>query len=130
MEYKLEIGASYTAEKMVKYEDTAIALGSGQVGVFATPAMILLMEEAALHAVQAALPEESTTVGVTVNIQHLSATLAGKMVTSTATLKEINGRRLVFDVEASDENGIIGKGTHERVIINTEDFMWKLWHNE
>ena len=130
MDYKLEIGIGYTAEKIVKYEDTAVALGSGQVKVFATPAMILLMEEAALHAVQTVLPEGSTTVGTSVNIQHLSATPEGKVVRATAALKEINGKRLVFDVEASDDKGIIGKGTHERAIIDTEKFMQKLMQGE
>ena len=126
MEHNLQIGMSHTAEKIVDNTNTASALGSGQVDVFATPAMILLMEEAARHAVQPTLPVGATTVGTIVNIQHLAATPTGMKVKATATLKEISGRRLVFDVEAHDEKSIIGKGTHERAIIDIARFMAKI----
>ncbi|MCL2396659.1 MAG: thioesterase family protein [Defluviitaleaceae bacterium] len=113
----------YTAERIVEAKDTAVAIGSGEVEVFATPAMILLMEEAARLAVQPALPTGSTTVGTVVNVQHLAATPVGMKVRATATLTEINGRRLVFEVEATDEKGIIGKGIHERAVIDIQRFM-------
>lgn len=122
----MEIGATFTIEKTVEHRDSAAALGSGSVAVFATPAMILLMEDAARLAVQDALPEGSTTVGTVVNIQHMAATPVGMRVTATARLIEINGRTLTFDVEAHDEKRQIGKGSHQRAVIDIYRFMSKL----
>ena len=126
MDYNLEIGTAHTAEKLVEERDTAAFMGSGTVEVFATPAMILLMELAARNAVQVDLPPGMTTVGTMVNIQHLSATKLGAKVSATAILKHVDGRKLIFDIEASDENGVIGKGVHERAIIDAERFMARL----
>jgi len=126
MNHNLEVGISFIAEKIVTESDTAAAMGSGSVTVFATPAMILLMELAARNAVQAILPDGITTVGTVVNVQHLAATPLGAKVTATAILRQIDGRKLTFEVEASDESSIIGKGIHERVIIDIERFMAKL----
>jgi len=126
MDYNLQIGMSHTDEKFVTDADSAATLGSGTLAVFATPAMILLMELAARNAVQNALPEGATTVGMLVNVQHLAATLVGKKVSAKATLTAIDGRKLTFEVEAIDENGIIGKGIHERAVIDTQRFMSKL----
>ncbi|MCL2573531.1 MAG: thioesterase family protein [Defluviitaleaceae bacterium] len=126
MDYKLQIGTSHITEKTVEERDTAAFMGSGTVQVFATPAMILLMELAARNAVQSDLPDGSTTVGTLVNIQHMAATPLGAKVSATAILKQIDGRKLTFDIEASDKNGIIGKGVHERAIIDVERFMAKL----
>jgi len=126
MDYNLTVGASHTAEKLVGQHDTAAHMGSGTVEVFATPAMILLMELAARNAVQSHLPEGSTTVGTVVNVQHLSATPLGAKVAATAVLTGIDGRKLTFKIEASDENGVIGRGTHERAIIDIERFMARL----
>ena len=125
MEHNLQIGASHTAEKLVEEWDTAAFMGSGVVTVFATPAMILLMELAARNAVQDHLPDGSTTVGTLVNVQHVAATPLGAKVSATAVLKQIDGRKLTFDVKATDKNGIIGKGVHERAIIDIERFMSK-----
>jgi len=122
----MDIGKIYTVEKIVQHADSAAALGGGSVDVFATPAMILIMEEAARLVVQNELPEGHTTVGTVVNIKHLAATPVGKKVNATAKLTFVDGRRLVFEVEAADENGIIGKGTHERAIIDIKRFMAKL----
>jgi len=126
MDYNLKAGTSHAAEKVVELHDTAAFMGSGTVEVFGTPAMILLMELAARDAVQGNLPDDFTTVGTMVNVQHLSATLMGKKVTATATLKQIDGRKLIFDIEATDESGIIGKGVHERAIIDVKRFMARL----
>ena len=122
----MEIGATYTIEKIVEHRDSAASVGSGTVAVFATPAMILIMEEAARLAVQDALPEGSTTVGTVVNIQHMAATPVGMRVTATARLVEVSGRFLTFDVEAHDERRQIGKGSHQRAIIDIARFMAKL----
>ena len=123
MKKGLEAGISHKEKKTVQYEDTAAQYGSGLVEVFATPAMISLMENTALKTVLPFLEENHNTVGFEVNIKHLKPTPVGKAVTCTAILKEIDGEKLVFDVEAEDEEGKIGKGTHTRYIINTKKFM-------
>lgn len=123
---ELKPGLTGTAETVVRETNTALAMGSGSLHVFATPSMIALMEQAACNAVAACLDEESTSVGTLVNITHDAATGMGKAVTATATLVEVQGRKLVFEITAADEDKQIGKGTHERFIVNKEKFMAKL----
>lgn len=123
---ELKPGLTGTAETVVRETNTALAMGSGSLHVFATPSMIALMEQAACNAVAACLDEESTSVGTLVNITHDAATGMGKKVTTTATLTAVEGRKLVFDITAADEDKQIGKGTHERFIVNKEKFMAKL----
>lgn len=123
---ELKPGLTGTAETVVRETNTALAMGSGSLHVFATPSMIALMEQAACNAVAACLDEESTSVGTLVNITHDAATGMGKKVTSTATLTAVEGRKLVFEITAADEDKQIGKGTHERFIVNKEKFMAKL----
>lgn len=123
---ELKPGLTGTAETVVRETNTALAMGSGSLHVFATPSMVALMEQAACNAVAACLDEESTSVGTLVNITHDAATALGKKVTATATLVEVQGRKLVFEVTAADEDKQIGKGTHERFIVNKEKFMAKL----
>lgn len=123
---ELKPGLTGTAETVVRETNTALAMGSGSLHVFATPCMIALMEQAACNAVASCLDEESTSVGTLVNITHDAATAPGKKVTATATLVEVEGRKLVFEVTAADEDKQIGKGTHERFIVNKEKFMAKL----
>ncbi len=123
---ELKPGLTGTAETVVRETNTALAMGSGSLHVFATPSMIALMEQAACNAVAACLDEESTSVGTLVNITHDAATGMGKKVTTTATLTAVKGRKLVFEITAADEDKQIGKGTHERFIVNKEKFMAKL----
>jgi len=123
---ELKPGLAGTAETIVRETNTAIVMGSGSLHVFATPSMIALMEQAACNAVAACLDEESTSVGTLVNITHDAATGMGKKVTATATLTAVKGRKLVFEITAADEDKQIGKGTHERFIVNKEKFMAKL----
>ena len=123
---ELKPGFTGTAETVVRETNTALAMGSGSLHVFATPSMIALMEQAACNAVAACLDEESTSVGTLVNITHDAATGRGKKVTATATLTAVEGRKLVFEITAADEDKQIGKGTHERFIVNKEKFMAKL----
>lgn len=123
---ELKPGLTGTAETVVRETNTALAMGSGSLLVFATPSMIALMEQAACNAVAVCLDEESTSVGTLVNVTHDAATGMGKAVTATATLVEVQGRKLVFEVTAADEDKQIGKGTHERFIVNKEKFMAKL----
>lgn len=110
----------------VVQENTAAAVGAGGVEVFGTPMMIALMENAAWRAVADALEAGSVTVGTLVNVQHLAATPIGQRVHATAELTKIDGRRLVFNVEAYDEKQKIGEGQHERAIVNLERFLHKI----
>lgn len=121
----LTVGIEGTLEKEVTAEDTAEVLKSGTLQVFATPAMIALMEETAWKSVEKELEEGSTTVGTNLNIQHLSATPVGMKVTCHTRLTEVDGRRLVFSVEVEDEAGKIGEGIHERFVVMSEKFQLK-----
>jgi fluoroacetyl-CoA thioesterase len=126
MELNLSIGLKYKEEKIVKMNDTAKVFGSGAAEVFATPMMIGLMEAASMNAVKEYLPAGYSTVGISVNIKHMSATKVGKKVWAEAELVEIDRKRLVFKVDAYDEDKKIGEGMHERFIIEEEKFMSKL----
>lgn len=121
----LEIGLKGIETEIVNDKNTAEVYGSGDLPVYATPAMIGLMEYTASHSVAPHLPLEQTTVGTVVNVKHLAATPLGMKITCESELVEIDRRRLVFNVKAFDECGIIGEGTHERFIIDREKFMAK-----
>jgi len=122
----LEIGLTAESSIVVTDTNTALTLGSGDMKVFATPAMVALMENAAMMAVAPHLEEGQTTVGTALNIEHIKATKVGDTVTATAVLTEINGRELKFNIAARDEVSLIGEGTHTRFIVNREKFMAKL----
>ena len=102
---------------------TADAWGSGGQPVFATPAMIAMMENTAWASVEPRMEEGRTTVGTRVDVSHLSASPVGAHISCESELVETDGRRLVFKVSAYDDAGLIGEGTHERFIIDTEKFM-------
>jgi predicted thioesterase len=107
-------------------KNTAAALGSGGIAVYATPAMIALMEGAAYSAVGALLPPGWSTVGTELSIKHIAATPLGMNVYAKAELLSIDGRALSFNVEAFDEAGKIGEGNHNRFIIEVEKFLAKV----
>ena len=121
----LETGIKFTKSEIVTEKNTAGALGSGLLPVYATPAMILLLEGACAEAVAPQLEEGMTTVGTKLDVEHLSATPIGMEVVCNCELVEIDRRRLVFEVEISDKAGLIGKGRHERFIVAAEKFMAK-----
>lgn len=123
---ELKPGLTGTAETVVRETNTAIAMGSGSLQVFATPCMVALMEQAACNAVDPCFNDSESSVGTLVNVTHDAATGMGKKVTATATLTAVKGRKLVFEITAADEDKQIGKGTHERFIVNKEKFMAKL----
>lgn len=125
-ENMLTIGLSNTSETTVSESNTARRYGSGGIDVFATPAMVGLMENAAMTAVGNDLPEGCTTVGSLINTTHIKPSKLGAKVRATAVLKEIDGRKLTFKVTAEDDNGIIGEGEHVRYIVDIERFMSKL----
>lgn len=115
-----------TACVVVSTANVAAAMGSGDLDVFATPAMVALMENAAMKAVASALPEGSTTVGALMNTSHVKPSALGDTVTATAVLTEVEGRKLTFKVRAEDSQGLIGEGTHVRYIVDRERFLSKL----
>ena len=119
----IPIGAVGAKSLVVEAEHTAAHWGSGSLYVLSTPHMVALMEGAAVGAVDPLLPEGYRTVGTRLEIRHLAATPMGQRVTARAELVEIDGRRLVFRVEATDEAGTIGEGTHERFIVAVEHFL-------
>ncbi len=122
----METGISKTITKTVEFKDTAKAFASGLAEVFATPSMIALMENAAYSAVQGELKKGESTVGISIDVKHIAATPVGMKVSATATLVEIDRKRLVFDIEAFDEKEKIGSARHERFIIDEEKFMSKV----
>ncbi|ATV35287.1 thioesterase family protein [Fusobacterium periodonticum] len=122
----LEVGMKYEIDRVVTENDTAAKAASGSVEVLATPVMIAWMEEASLRLAQKELEEGFTTVGTEVNIKHLKGTLVGKTVKVLSTLKEIDRKRLVFDVEVIEDGIAVGTGSHTRFIIDTAKFYEKL----
>ncbi len=123
---QIKTGLSFFIEKDVLPEDSATHYGSGLVEVYATPAMIALMEKTALECVNHLLPEGFTTVGTELKVQHTKPTAIGKKVKCTAKVVEVDRKKIVFEVSAEDEQGQIGFGTHTRFIIDQKVFMAKL----
>ena len=121
----LETGITGKREIVVTESLTAKAMGSGELAVYATPAMIALMEETAYKSVADQLEEGMGSVGTKLEIEHVSATPLGMTVTCETRLVEVDGRRLVFSVEAFDEKGLIGKGRHERFLVQNQRFQEK-----
>ncbi|MCI7129715.1 MAG: thioesterase family protein [Lachnospiraceae bacterium] len=121
----LETGIKGTRTVTVNEENTAKAMGSGTLEVFATPALIALMEETCWRSVANELEEGSGTVGTLLEIKHTAPTPVGMKVTCESTLTEVDGRRLVFEVIARDAKGVVGEGMHERFVIQNEKFQVK-----
>ncbi|MCQ4637816.1 thioesterase family protein [Anaerovorax odorimutans] len=121
----LETGIKGTQQVKVSEENSALAMGSGTLKVFATPAMIALMEKTAWMSVAPYLEEGNGTVGTALDVQHSAATPLGMTVTCESELTAVDGRKLTFQVVAKDETGIIGQGKHERFIVQNEKFQAK-----
>ena len=121
----MQIGITGKQTITVTEEKTAQAMGSGTLLVFATPAMIALMENTAYKSVADELEEGAGTVGTLMNVKHVAATPVGMEVTCETKLIEVDRKRLVFEVKAYDAAGVIGEGTHERFIIDNERFLAK-----
>lgn len=119
----LKPGLRGTASRTVSPADTAIALGSGDVPVLGTPALVALMEQAAVAALAAALPPDMTSVGVYLEVHHLAATPPGMAITAQATVVSVDERTVSFELAASDAVEQIGRGVHRRVIVNRDRFQ-------
>ena len=125
MELNLKEGISVIKELTVTEDETAVRMGSGDLEVYATPAMIALMENAAKSSVVNELPKGYTTVGIYISVKHIKSSPIGANIKCKATLTNVDGKKLFFDVEASDDQGTIGKGSHIRYVVNSADFMNK-----
>ncbi len=119
----MEIGNSHTSYLTVDETNTAIAIGSGDLPVLATPAMMALMENAAMLAVKDSMPDGRTTVGGHIESSHLKPSPIGSKVEATAVLEKIEGRKLYFKVSARQGETLIGEGSHLRFIVDRERFM-------
>ncbi|UCC85813.1 MAG: thioesterase family protein [Anaerolineales bacterium] len=122
---ELAPGLSSTIDRQVDDNSTARQLGSGSVDVLATPELVRLMEAAAVAAVADHLPVGFTTVGVAINIKHVAPTPVGLGVKVRADLVQVEGRRLKFEVLAHDEVEEIGRGIHDRVLVEADSFVAK-----
>ena len=122
----MEIGLTYTSTLVVSKDHVAAVMGSGDLHVFATPAMVALMENAAMLAVAGHLPEGSTTVGAMMNTSHVKPSPVDESIKATAVLTEVEGRKLTFSIKAEDSKGIIGEAVHVRYIVDREKFLSKL----
>lgn len=121
----IEVGMKGSFSTAVTELLTAKEMKSGDLPVFATPAMVAAMEAAAVDAVKAEIDADSTTVGCGISISHSAPTVLGGKVTAEATLIKAEGRMLSFEVKAYDGNGVIGEGEHTRVIVTKDKFMQK-----
>ena len=125
----MEITVGMKGEVFTEVEraDTAAEVGSGALLVYATPCMVALMEGAACEAIEQALPDGKTSVGIELNIQHLSATPVGLEVRAEAVVTQVEGNILTFELHAYDEAGEIGKGTHKRALVDIQKFLDKTY---
>lgn len=119
-------GLSHTSTTVVTDANTALALGSGDLPVFATPALVALMENAAMRAVAKHLTEDFTTVGGLIEASHLAPSPMGATIQATATLTEVKGRKLCFSIEAMEGDKLIGKASHVRFVVDRRKFMSQL----
>ena len=124
---EITVGMTGSVSTVAEREDTALEVGSGTLLVYATPCMVALMEGAACEAIASALPEDKTSVGTELNIKHISATPVGLEIRAEAEVTDVEGNTITFRVEAYDEAGKIGEGTHKRVIVSVQKFLDKAY---
>ena len=122
----LEVGLKHTSELTVNETLTVIQMGSGDMPVLATPAMMALMENAAMLAVADELPEGCTTVGGHIESSHLNPSKIGDKVTATAEVTKVDGKKIEFNISAYSGDVLLGEGTHLRFIVDRERFISKL----
>ena len=123
MDFTLPQNITGAASTVVTEANTAQALGSGSVPVYATPALVALLEQAAVNALAPHLPPGTTTVGVRIDVHHLAATPVGLDVWAQATLRAQDGRNLIFDIVARDNTEEVAKAVHQRVLVDEQRFL-------
>lgn len=124
---EITVGLKGETRTQVEREDTALEVGSGSLLVYATPCMVALMEGAACEALADIIPEEKTSVGTYLQIDHISATPVGLEVWAEAEVTAVEGSIVTFQVTAFDEAGKIGEGIHKRAIVSTQRFLDKTY---
>ena len=124
---EITVGMNGKVTNLVEKEDTAQMVGSGSLLVYATPCMAALMEGAACEAIAEAIPEDQTTVGIELNLQHTAATPVGMEVWAEAEVTAVEGKIISFQIQAFDEAGQIGSATHKRALINSQRFLDKTY---
>jgi predicted thioesterase len=124
--YYIQTGLVAERSERVVESLLATRLGSGSVEVYATPAMVALIESAAVAAIEPLLPEGQSSVGIALDVRHLAATPPGQQVRARAEVIEVEGRKVTFKVEAWDEQELIGEGTHTRFVIDVDRFMQRV----
>lgn len=124
---KIEVGMKTEITTLVEKEDTALEVGSGSLLVYATPCMVALMEGSACEAIAEGLEESETTVGIELNIKHISATPVGMEVRAEAEVTAVDGKIITFAVRAFDESGEIGNGIHKRAVVTSQRFLDKTY---
>jgi predicted thioesterase len=122
----VEVGLKHTSELTVTDAVTAVRMGSGDMPVLATPAMMALMENAAMLAVADELPGGSTTVGGHIASSHLRPSKIGDVVRAIAEVTKVDGRKIEFKVSAYSGDVLLGEGTHLRFVVDRERFMSKI----
>ena len=122
----VEVGLNHTSELTVTDAVTAVRMGSGDMPVLATPAMMALMENAAMLAVADELPRGSTTVGGHIASSHLRPSKIGDVVRAVAEVTKVDGRKIEFNVSAYSGDVLLGEGTHLRFVVDRERFMSKI----
>jgi predicted thioesterase len=123
--HELQVGMTGVAELAVGENDTAIALGSGDVPVLGTPRVVALCEQATVRALEGELGEGQTTVGIRVQLDHVHPSRIGDKVKAEATLEKIEGRRLTFTVSVNDARSLLAVGKVSRVIVDIDRFLGK-----
>ena len=124
---EITVGMKATVSTQVEREDTAAEVCSGSLLVYATPCMVALMEGAACAALEEVIPEGKSSVGISLNISHISATPVGMEVRAEAEVTAVDGNIITFNVTAYDEAGKIGEGSHKRAIITVQKFLDKTY---
>ncbi|MBI2940760.1 MAG: thioesterase family protein [Chloroflexi bacterium] len=122
----VRVGLKGESAVIVDQSNTASALGTGALPALSTSALVQLMERAAVNAVRRHLEENEETLGAAIDVRHLAPTPVGRRVRAEATVTAVDGRRITFAVAAFDSAGPVGEGTHQRVIVDRDQFIWKL----
>ncbi len=118
----IDIGLSEVISITVTDEDTAISLGSGDVAVLGTPRVVALCEQASVAVLSGLLPQDATSVGTSISLDHIAASGVGANVTAKATVTGVEGRKVEFDIELVEDSKITATGTHIRFIVNRTRF--------
>lgn len=127
---EINTGTTASVERTVEQKDFACVHGSGSLPVYATPAMAALMERTACVLLEPYLEEGETTVGISLDLQHLKASLCGMKLVCTATLVQTEGRKTVFDIEVRDALSVVGTARHARFSVLSDPFMQKAEENK